>query len=219
MDKENFLFKEDIEAKVNELLNSYNPALLICPQQIDVEDICNYFEIDIQFINFFETGYLAAFVFESGYVKVKNVDGIEQQIYVEKNTILIDEEEYNKNNAERNRFSIAHELGHYILHSNFLQKDTNSNILLCRGINWEYSLNRFIQVEWQANYFAGCLLIPQRPLKSEVNGLKKTWRYPLRGDKNFLAEDERESTIKAISKKFNTSKQTAEIRLKNFNYI
>jgi Zn-dependent peptidase ImmA (M78 family) len=51
----------------------------------------------------------------------------------------------------RDRFTIAHELGHYLLHN---------EPGLARTMNPKGSLPAFKCSEWQANSFAGALLIP-----------------------------------------------------------
>lgn len=76
--------------------------------------------------------------------------------------------------------TIAHEIGHWVLHidQNIVEKclKQERNIikvdpLLCRN---EVNLNG---IEWQAQYFASCLLMPQFKLKevSQHRNLKK-WR-------------------------------------------
>ncbi|EMO87426.1 ImmA/IrrE family metallo-endopeptidase [Leptospira noguchii] len=51
---------------------------------------------------------------------------------------------------QRRRFTLAHELGHYILHSNFGSKDITIN----RSGESE-------RIEWEANWFAAGFLMPR----------------------------------------------------------
>lgn len=76
--------------------------------------------------------------------------------------------------------TIAHEIGHWVLHINhdelngvttqlsldFQKKD--SQPFLCR------SMTKLEGVEWQAQYFASCLLMPQSKLKESVRDRKLT---------------------------------------------
>lgn len=76
--------------------------------------------------------------------------------------------------------TIAHEIGHWVLHINhdeldgvatqltldFQQKDNQP--FLCR------SMTKLEGVEWQAQYFASCLLMPQSKLKEDVKDRKLT---------------------------------------------
>lgn len=79
--------------------------------------------------------------------------------------------------------TIAHEIGHWVLHINpeavkqalYLQKlgrTIQVEPLLCR------SQNNLEGIEWQAQYFAGCLLMPEYKLKEVSQGRNLTrWRY------------------------------------------
>lgn len=53
----------------------------------------------------------------------------------------------------RHRFTIAHELGHYILHRN--------GVKMCRIAEKE-SIAAYLDPEWQANTFASAILMPKR---------------------------------------------------------
>lgn len=74
-----------------------------------------------------------------------------------------------KSNAIRNRFDLAHELGHLILHKNV----TDAN-------HKKY----YKEIENQANLFAGCFLMPAESFSLEIKwptldnflSLKKRWR-------------------------------------------
>jgi Zn-dependent peptidase ImmA (M78 family) len=52
----------------------------------------------------------------------------------------------------RYSFSIAHEIGHWRLHQSYAAEPT----VMCR------SSQKTEPIEWQANYFASCLLMPRR---------------------------------------------------------
>lgn len=55
----------------------------------------------------------------------------------------------------RIRFNLAHELGHVLLHSRYLERDISN------------SSNRK-RIEWEANYFAGCLLMPEDGIAQDM---------------------------------------------------
>jgi len=69
---------------------------------------------------------------------------------------------------ERKRFTIAHEIGHFLLHENLEVHNENSNTL-----NWfnnmENQMQRGIQ-ENEANEFASELLMPESKFREEVSG-------------------------------------------------
>ena len=58
----------------------------------------------------------------------------------------------------RDRFTLAHELGHYFLHK-------KENVSFARTIGAEEKLPAFRNPEWQANAFAGELLAPPHIIK------------------------------------------------------
>ena len=78
--------------------------------------------------------------------------------------------------------TIAHEIGHWVLHidteqverlSRLKQKGMSVQVkpFLCRSSN-------LARIEWQAQYFAGCLLMPQHVLTKLVQGKELTkWQH------------------------------------------
>jgi hypothetical protein len=93
----------------------------------------------------------------------------------------------NENNRELPKgfeeSSIAHEIGHWELHidqnavSSFVELhdcgiETTVEPFLCRSVNSQQG------IEWQAQYFAGCLLMPQFKLQEVRKGRDLTkWRH------------------------------------------
>ncbi len=68
-------------------------------------------------------------------------------------------------NSLRHRFAVAHALGHILLHPELDQHaDAQFTVL---GRNRQLSYDRSIQ-EKEANYFAACILVPERSLKDEI---------------------------------------------------
>ena len=88
--------------------------------------------------------------------------------------------------ASKKRFTIAHEIGHFLMHKNIEIHNENSNTL-----NWfnntEQQLKKGIQ-EWEANDFASELLMPEPIFRREANG------------KEFTPE-----LLKKLSERFKTS--------------
>lgn len=69
---------------------------------------------------------------------------------------------------ERKRFTIAHEVGHFLLHERLEVHNENSNTL-----NWFNNMENQLQKgkqEWEANDFATELLMPEKLFKEEVDG-------------------------------------------------
>lgn len=106
---------------------------------------------------------------------------------------------YNLNQSKkRRRFTIAHELGHYILHSKSksLFIDKNKSVMYR---NSESSTGEILK-EREANAFAAALLMPIPLIASEIKKLK--------GD----------DIVEELAKKFNVSTQAMSFRLSNLGY-
>lgn len=75
-----------------------------------------------------------------------------------------------KRNTNRYRFTLAHELGHHVLHSDLLNAtaySTAQEFLDARrtDLTWQAARNRY---EWQAHCFARNILLPPAPLAEEI---------------------------------------------------
>ena len=81
--------------------------------------------------------------------------------------------------------TIAHEIGHWMLH---LNRDVVGKYI--KRVNEELELEPIFKpffcrsvtssrgIEWQAQYFAGCLLMPRDKLEKELNGRDLTnWKH------------------------------------------
>lgn len=140
-----------------------------------------------------------------------------KQIFIDE---TLDPEE-NPRNEGRFRFTIAHELGHWVLHRHLFKNETKA-VATLRGSEGKYSLRQKTpnaRLEWQANYFASCILMPKveverawyefceslRPFKYEtcrahlnVPFLENTWHSI--GDSASFLRGERASTDQALDK-------------------
>ena len=107
---------------------------------------------------------------------------------------------YNQNESKvRNRFTIAHELGHFVLHKNakgglFVDK---SFTVKFRGNN---PLSSYKE-EREANQFAACILMPEHLLKLELEKL--------------VLDYTEDTTIGILAKKFGVSSIAMSYRIAN----
>lgn len=81
---------------------------------------------------------------------------------------VISIDDFQASSSERARFTLAHEIGHFILeHRKFMVRESCHE----EDIEVEYldsvSLKDVRRMEWQANYFASCLLLPREQFKKE----------------------------------------------------
>lgn len=104
----------------------------------------------------------------------------------------------NQNHHEvRQRFTIAHEEGHFTLHSDTsLFVDDYKGSILYRANN----KSQDYRMEKEANMFAACLLMPKKLVLSELAKLDEDMEY--------------ESKLYSLSKKFIVSKEAMDYRLK-----
>lgn len=103
----------------------------------------------------------------------------------------------------RKRFTIAHELGHFILHN---QKMTiNRRPIQFRDARSEEGIH---EDEIEANHFAACILLPKEKVESYL-------------EKNHHHEvgQEEDSFMVEMSKKFNVSMQSLILRLNSLGYF
>lgn len=151
-----YLSRDKIEKKAEEALEECWGGDF----PVDVEVICDDLKIGILPI--------------PGLSKTFRVDAF---ISADFKSIYVDSCEFEKN-SNRYRFSVAHELGHYILHRRYCPSDGDS-------LNdWLRIFRKFVNnyAEFQANHFAGSLLVPERELirvlNHEFNGsfVENYWR-------------------------------------------
>lgn len=126
-----------------------------------------------------------------------NVSGV---LYIDKGKGVIG---YNKNESEvRRRFTIAHEIGHFVLHrlDNEIFVDKKAFKVMYRDDN---STTGEIKQEREANAFAAALLMPRERVIAELD---KT---------QFDLSDEKENVITKLSEIFNVSSQAMMYRISN----
>jgi Zn-dependent peptidase ImmA (M78 family) len=95
--------------------------------------------------------------------KKLKMDDVLGATYVNDKLICVDQSLVDNQNEGRLCFTFAHEAGHWVLHREFIDQ-------ACRTGNDEaYIFCRIIDakkpVEWQADYFASCLLMPEKEVK------------------------------------------------------
>jgi len=119
-------------------------------------------------------------------------------------TIYIDSAVYgNKNYDKRNRFTLAHELGHFFLHVNEITKYKFKS-----AEDWlNFRLNINVQdLEWierQADEFAGSFLVPSDVLETQIFKNKTNIKsFFEKSAKKYDAEELDELLLEGISRLF-----------------
>ncbi len=123
--------------------------------------------------------------------------------------ILVDEDTLNQQRARAN-FSIAHELGHIVLHPKVCGSchTIEDSIVLRNRITKAYSY-----IERNANYFAGAILMPRRNLPEDAaklyEGLVRLYGYA----GNLIPS----KLCSRLAERYNVNLQPMEIRLRELN--
>ncbi len=170
------MINERIENITDNILHKLN---IKTPKGIQLEKIAKYLGVDI---------------------KGEDLDFDVSGLFVMKN----DKSYIRYNNTEsehRQRFTIAHELGHFMLHKEDkpLFVDKNEKILYR---NFDSSTGE-IKKEREANAFAAALLMPRFLLKQAISN----------------TPDNTENVISYLAEQFNVSEQAMSFRLSNIGYL
>lgn len=193
-----YLENDTIKKRAEDILKKYVPDVFQIIQPTPLDDICSKLgkKKSIQFIYDKDLGY------HNGYEILGRL--ISNRIYV---SSKLDKD------IHRFRFTLAHELGHYILHSKYLTED---NIDTIKDLNVEVNNDVLKRMELQANYFASCLLMPdlsfyalvmQRFLYDKIKG------RVLILDDQYCNVNTFYRVTNEISRYFNVSKESAKYKL------
>ena len=156
--------KNDIESRSLDLLKSYSKDKdRKASPPIDPIDIIEYLGYDIDYRN-------------DGIYQDKNILG---GLNIDKKNVEVNEKANTHDGREN--FTLAHEIGHIILHSK--GSSLNKNEKLCRT-DAGFDTNRPNQVEREADEFAAYLLMPTEQVKTAFDSVRNK---PLQLRKNLIA--------------------------------
>lgn len=135
---------------------------------------------------------------------VKLEDSISGFLAINANNTFIG---YNNSHSElRRRFTIAHELGHFVLHAQsipfFIDKSESNSYVFNRD---ERSSSGEFLKEREANNFAAALLMPKSLIKTEIA--------------NSIYQENLDLLVSELSKSFKVSEQAMRIRLSHLGYF
>lgn len=243
--KENTLILKatEIEQHASDFLQEYSKFnseySLSTPQATPIEDIIeNYCGITTDYQTFDDSNILGMTAFSSGLINIMRDDEV-VHYKIDKGTIVISNELAEDENQEgRFLYTLAHEFGHNFYHRVLFETPDTSNqpslfddepietqVISCHRDNIEnLDLPRNKDwTEWQADYFASCILIPRE-------AVARFWEPYLQEPDFVFGETQKallshmpwmeiEYHIGEFVKKFNVSYQAAKIRLEKLNYI
>lgn len=155
----------DVVRAADEFLKTYHPSLSL---PIPIEDIVER-KID-----------MALFAIPG----IKSLIGVDAFISSDFTQITIDEDCFVKY-PERTRFSIAHEIGHLILHKDWYEKYGPKNLedYLSSHDRMDGQIYKYIEI--QAQTFASLILVPKELLLGELE--KRLGRIPSMESPEVLA--------------------------------
>lgn len=102
------------------------------------------------------------------------IDGLHRVIetdgFISSDLTSISVEEYiYKNRPGRYRFTLAHEIGHLVLHGHIYEQCGFKTISECKKFIENFPEKEYSWLEWQANEFAGLMLVPSHHLKRRLS--------------------------------------------------
>jgi len=140
---------KDISRKAEEFLKKYHPSLSI---PVPIEEIIEFqFHIDIVPLH--------------GLHRAFEIDGFTSN---DLTTISVDAF-VQESRPGRYRFTLAHEIGHVVLHRNFFLQLTFSSIDEWKEFAQSIPPRDYGIIEWQAYQFAGFILVPPKVLRVKYN--------------------------------------------------
>lgn len=224
------LSKVEIENIAERCLLDFCPEALETPQPVDEDRfLTEYLGLTQDFKYLSHCGiYLGMTVFEDSNKIIIYDEATNRAEYISAKigTVIIDSSLLEEGQEGRYRFTSMHEAGHWILHRRKFMRDINQesffyNIeyanIQCRTTNIEGKLNYNFRwddestMEWQANYFAGAILMPRSMVFKlcDDEELKDSLTFMSFGNK----EEYNNLLIKCVAQRFNVSKKAAEVRL------
>jgi len=131
--------------------------------------------------------------------------------------VYVDNDSYMSDKYYRRiRFSLAHELGHFVLHKDFFESLKIKSIEDYYRFYNEVPNDQYRFLEDQANKFAGYLLIPYEIMKKHRDRLLAEYQKKLIGtDLENIDIDLSDYIVGDMTDIFNVSTQAMEIGLKN----
>jgi len=190
-----------LEAIARNQLKKYDPTLLVGePRAIPIEDIVErYYGLEIEYRYLRKNGHvLGCTVFDDTLLPIWNDDEKQYElISVNRDTIVISAALLDDRSIGRLRYTIAHELGHWLIH-----REIYSGEGVAAASSIQTSLEENPAVERQADILASALLMPCGQVKHA-----------------FYAIRDMHNPITILAGLFDVSKQAMSIFLKGHHLL
>lgn len=137
---------------------------------------------------------------------------VDSQISSDFLSIIVDQVSYENNESNRIYFSLAHELGHYILHKDLFSSFKIESVEDIMAFINNISEKQYFFLETQANKFASQFLMPREILSDARRNIIEAYKLGSMDKKlvnSYIAD--------GIAKKFNVSSFAAELALNDLS--
>ncbi|MBI3775964.1 MAG: ImmA/IrrE family metallo-endopeptidase [Gammaproteobacteria bacterium] len=127
---------------------------------------------------------------------------------------------------ERRKFTLAHEFGHWFLnHSEYMTGE------YCEAQDFDFEkpmdvgIKDIMRMEWQANRFASCLLLPREPFLADFYSIAEDIGLQDKGFGILFLDDQRcnldsyHRVTNTLKKKYGVSRSVVKIRLKKLGVL
>lgn len=204
----------------------YSPEVLKHPKAVNIENFLESYldlQLDFKFLSH-DCRFLGMTVFnDTDKVIIYSPElGEADYIHADHGTVIIDPNLLKDHQEHRYRFTLGHEVGHWIFHRDYHDYDPNQltmfnlcdQYIQCREINTNYhgsitkNWDEQKWMEWQADKFSAAILMPETAVKNIMDS-NKTFTSPL----------EAYPAIKKLTQVFNVSEQAAYLRLYDLKII
>lgn len=238
------LSKSELEDIAEIILYDYDSRILEEPKILDVEDLAeNYLGLDMDYQDLSHNqSILGMIVFNDCLTTVYDIKNSRlKYIEAKEGTIFIDNSLLNEEQARRGRFTLGHEIAHWILHKSKYSFNPNQltffdespkqskPIIKCRkhSIENTESFRRKLSsdedwIEWQADYLSSTLLMP-KVIFTKITNEKFVYKNIAKGYYEYGYDENLDLWIDILVSEladiFDVSYTAVKIRLKNLGLI
>ncbi len=194
-----FLKIEDIRKAADDFRSSY------CQQEavpIDIFDIVEFgLDIEIRTI-----------------LNLREAGDVDALLLGNLKTIVVDQNDFLNDRAQnRLRFSIAHEIGHLVLHADIFSKIQYASVEEWINFFQKIPEDQYTWIEQHAYEFAGRLLVPRNTLIEKLNDAVSVAENAGFDEWDKSGDSTRQFMAHAIARNFEVSEQVIEKRLMREN--
>lgn len=205
---------EQLEKKTKDLLDELNPDILNYFLALSIDDLILHLKNKYDLTTDFES---ALSTNSKGHEVLGYFNRKENRIYVDRS--------FKK--SERLPFILAHEIGHFILHDNLTMNQKTYETLKDSELNFRIGKHLLVNeknwIEWQANYFAACLILPTTSLYARLVWFQEKQGIPRKGtiylDNQRVNQVDFSNTVSFLSNYFRVTKTNVIYRLKQIGIL